>query len=118
MSFEGWGYRHDTLPISKPSPDSRKEIRGAGGVLEVRVIRDFRPYTRVADRIRTESGDSPDIVTRRLKLGGEPEENCAIVYLNGLSDPEMVNNFVMDSLLRLTPDLYKGEEPDAFLTTL
>lgn len=70
------------------------------------------------DRIRTESGDSPDIVTRRLKLGGEPEENCAIVYLNGLSDPEMVNNFVMDSLLRLTPDLYKGEGPDAYLDNI
>lgn len=66
-------------------------------------------------RIRTESGDSPDIVIRRLKLGGQPEDNCAIVYLNGLSDPQMVNHFVMESLLHVNPDLLNKEDPEAML---
>lgn len=62
------------------------------------------------DRIRTELGNSPDIIFRQLKLGGASEANCAIVYLNGLSDPEMINHDVMESLLQLSKEFLQKEE--------
>lgn len=68
------------------------------------------------DRIRTELGNSPDIIFRQLKLGGASEANCAIVYLNGLSDPEMINHDVMESLLQLSKEfLQKERSPADFL---
>lgn len=94
----------------------RKDAPGQEASRKIAGIEPVDHLQEHLDRIRTELGNSPDIIFRQLKLGGASEANCAIVYLNGLSDPEMINHDVMESLLQLSKEfLQKERSPADFL---
>lgn len=63
---------------------------------------------QTVQRIQQESGESADIVVRKLSLSGQKPTPMVVVYLNGLSDPMMINSFVMQSLTSM-----KGETKDS-----
>ncbi|MEK3794061.1 spore germination protein [Paenibacillus sp. FSL R7-0204] len=56
--------------------------------------------------IQTELGGSPDLLIRRIQIGGERRLEAAAVHLSGLSDPAAVNEFVLGSLLNHTEELF------------
>ncbi|MEK3757624.1 spore germination protein [Paenibacillus sp. FSL R7-0337] len=56
--------------------------------------------------IQTELGDSPDLLIRRIQIGGERRLEAAAVHLSGLADPASVNEFVLGSLLNHTEELF------------
>lgn len=61
----------------------------------------------IFERIKQETGHSPDIITRELKIGGPTPETsfaAAVIFLNGLSDGKSINRFVMESLMQFKPD--------------
>ncbi|GIP47545.1 spore germination protein [Paenibacillus sp. DXFW5] len=72
---------------------------------------------QMLDRVLAESGHSPDIVIRHLKLGGPvpvPVE-AAIVYLNALSNQQMINNFVIKPLMGLEPEKVHAYKADRLM---
>ncbi|WP_059041612.1 spore germination protein [Paenibacillus rubinfantis] len=72
---------------------------------------------QMLERIVAESGHSPDIVIRHLKLGGPVPApvKAAIVYLNALSNQQMINNFVIKPLIGLDPDKVNKYPPDRLM---
>lgn len=62
------------------------------------------------ERIRQETGNSPDIVIRELDIGDPSTGSfaAAVVFLSGLSDSTSINDFVMESLMK-----FKTAEEDA-----
>lgn len=69
------------------------------------------------DRIVEESGHSPDIVVRHLKLGGDVQApvKAAVVYLNALSNQQMINNFVIKPLMGLDQEKVKSYPTDRLM---
>lgn len=55
--------------------------------------------------IQTELGCSPDLLIRRIQIGGERRLEAAAVHLSGLADSGSVNEFVLGSLLNHTEEL-------------
>ncbi|MEK5032748.1 spore germination protein [Paenibacillus sp. FSL R7-0302] len=55
--------------------------------------------------IQTELGGSPDLLIRRIQIGGERRLEAAAVHLSGLADSASVNEFVLGSLLNHTEEL-------------
>ncbi|WP_308638348.1 spore germination protein [Paenibacillus silvisoli] len=51
------------------------------------------------ERIKSELGSSPDLIVRQFKLRTAHELPVAAVYLDTITDKEMVNDFVMRSLM-------------------
>lgn len=72
---------------------------------------------QMLDRIMEESGNSPDIVIRQLKLGGPVPApvKAAIVYLNALSDQQAINNFVIKPLMEMDPEKVNVYPPDRLI---
>lgn len=58
--------------------------------------------------IQTELGDSPDLLIRRIQIGGARRLEAAAVHLSGLADSASVNEFVLGSLLNHTEELFPG----------
>lgn len=56
--------------------------------------------------IQKELGDSPDLLIRRIEIGGERRLEAAAVHLSGLADSAAVNEFVLGSLLNHTEELF------------
>ncbi|SET37067.1 spore germination protein [Paenibacillus sp. NFR01] len=53
-------------------------------------------------------GDSPDLKTRRLRIGGDPSVEAAIVYFSGLSNSDTVNQFIIGSLLGVSGEMVEA----------
>ncbi|ECH9276532.1 spore germination protein, partial [Salmonella enterica subsp. enterica] len=72
---------------------------------------------QMLDRIVAESGHSPDIVIRHLKIGGPVPTpvKAAIVYLNALSNQQMINNFVIKPLMELDPERVNAYPTDRLM---
>ncbi|REE87393.1 spore germination protein KA [Paenibacillus taihuensis] len=51
------------------------------------------------DRIRSEVAASPDLIVRRFTLRTGQKQHVAAIYLETITDKEMVNEFVMRSLM-------------------
>lgn len=87
-----------TAEPSRPqnSDDSSKVSFPASGDLD-----------QILERIRQDFGDSSDVLIRRLVVGKKTAKQAALVYMNGLVDHNMVNEFVTESLLNTS-----DEEPD------
>lgn len=61
----------------------------------------------IFERIRQETGHSPDIIIREVELRDASIEislAAAVVFLNGLSNEKSINHFVMESLMKFKPD--------------
>ncbi|AWB46330.1 spore germination protein [Paenibacillus sp. CAA11] len=65
---------------------------------------------QMLDRIRSESGDSPDIIIRRLNIGKQGNKEVAIIYLDGLVDNQQVNENVAGALLKLASNPVNPEQ--------
>ncbi|MCK8488171.1 spore germination protein [Paenibacillus sp. MBLB2552] len=72
---------------------------------------------QMLDRVVAESGHSPDIVIRHIKLGGPVPVpvKAAIVYLNALSNQQMINNFVIKPLMGLEPEKVNAYPTDRLM---
>ena len=54
---------------------------------------------QMIDGIRIQNGNSSDIVVRELMIGGNPGVPIAVVYIESLVQADLVNNFIIRSLL-------------------
>ncbi|MGG6314186.1 spore germination protein [Paenibacillus macerans] len=72
---------------------------------------------QMLDRITKESGGSPDIVIRHIKIGGPVPApvKAVIVYLNALSDQTLINRFVMEPLMKLDPEKAGTYNPERLI---
>ncbi len=55
--------------------------------------------TRNLERIKEELKDCDDVVYRPIKVGEKQKFNMAIIYIDGLTDKELISNFAMEPLL-------------------
>lgn len=61
------------------------------------------------DRIRSDVAASPDLIVRRFTLRTGQQQHVAAIYLETITDKEMVNEFVMRSLMSpFLPELPQG----------
>lgn len=56
------------------------------------------------EHIRVELGNSPDLKIRQIEIAGEPPVRAAAVHFSELANSESVNDYVMGSLLGITPE--------------
>ncbi|WP_454193447.1 spore germination protein [Paenibacillus sp. Marseille-Q7038] len=54
---------------------------------------------QMIDGIRIQNGNSSDIVVRDLMIGGNPGVRVAVIYIESLVQADLVNNFIIRSLL-------------------
>ncbi|WP_051251249.1 spore germination protein [Paenibacillus harenae] len=54
---------------------------------------------RTVERIKQELGNSPDVIIRTFRMDIRPHQRVAVIYMEGLTDIEKVNDFVAHSLL-------------------
>ncbi len=52
------------------------------------------------DYIKKKTGNSPDIVVRRLRAGGNSEIQTAVVYVKGLVNNAFINDFLIESMMK------------------
>ncbi|MNJ37912.1 Spore germination protein A1 [compost metagenome] len=65
---------------------------------------------QTVQRIQQETGDSADIVIRKMSVNGQKSVPMVVIYLNGLSDPMMINSFVMESITGMEQEEAKDSE--------
>lgn len=64
--------------------------------------------------IRSILGASDDLVVRRFSIGAKPEVKAALFYIDGLTNSDVINNFILKSLMFETrvgdPRMENGQE--------
>ncbi len=61
-----------------------------------RVLR--REMADTVGSVKEALGHSPDLIVRTFLMRGEPQVQVAVIYIDGLTDKEKVNDFIMQSL--------------------
>ncbi|MFX3636135.1 MAG: spore germination protein [Candidatus Pristimantibacillus sp.] len=64
------------------------------------------------ERIRLDLGESDDVVIREIRFEGAESANGAVVYIDGMSDATIINNYIFDVLERSLNGIYRGEPAD------
>lgn len=52
------------------------------------------------DMIRQKTGNSPDVIIRRLKMGKDASIETAIVYVEGIVDNQSIQEFLLQSMMK------------------
>jgi spore germination protein KA len=56
--------------------------------------------------IKQKTGNSPDVIIRRLKMGKDSEIETAVVYIEGIVNNQSIQEFLLQSMMK---DEHKGE---------
>ncbi|WP_458412911.1 spore germination protein [Schinkia sp. CFF1] len=94
-----------------------QKVNNGGGNLEIPPNSDFQCplFERLFDnleKIKQQTGNSPDIITREVKIGNNFEINAAIVYVEGIVDGQTIHDFLLESLMRnpMLPEKLRQKE--------
>ncbi|MHA6482205.1 spore germination protein [Paenibacillus sp. strain BS8-2] len=50
-------------------------------------------------QIRSQLGNSKDVIIRQIRIGKDPGLSAAVIYIDGLTDVESIQHFLLESLL-------------------
>ncbi|WP_440962086.1 spore germination protein [Paenibacillus nitricinens] len=67
--------------------------------------------TQTLEQIINELGDSPDLKIRHLKVGEDSSVSVAALYLSGLVQKEVVDEFIVGSLVGVTSEMINEKVP-------
>ncbi|MEK3887808.1 spore germination protein [Bacillus sp. FSL K6-3431] len=66
------------------------------------------------DIIKQKTGNSPDVITRKLIMGNSPETKIALVYVDGIVDSQFINDFLIEAILEKHELQEKIKKQEAF----
>src|SRR3954453_18285636 len=50
--------------------------------------------------IKERTGNSTDVIIRKLQLGDGKEPNAAVVFVEGITDSKAINDFLIESIIK------------------
>lgn len=73
--------------------DNKKDISG-GPTLEQEAVPIPNDINQTLENIKYAFGNSPDVIIRIFEFGNNPQVRTAVVYLDGFTDKQLINDFI------------------------